>query len=166
MTETRDRSGRGSKKGRAKTPTPLRVISGDATPEDLEREVGPGKAGSRPRRPAWLKDEGAKQWDRLAPSLHRRGLLDEWGATLFAVWCNEVGDYIKAATMVNQTAVLVRGHRNVLRKNPALSVQRDALPGIRLLAAEFGLSPASRIGLEAINALPLDTEVKRLLSGQ
>jgi len=167
MTERKKQDGgnrRGSRKGRAPTPTPLRVVAGDATAEDAGREVKPDQ-GEVVRRPAWLKGEGAKQWDRLAPSLYGKGLLDDWGAVLFAVWCNEVGNYVDAAKLVGDTAILARGHRNVLRKNPALSVQRDALPGIRLLAAEFGLTPASRIGLETLHDLPLDAEVRRLLSG-
>jgi P27 family predicted phage terminase small subunit len=146
-------------------PTPLRVLSGDATPDDLEREVKPEPTAGPPKKPEWLTGEGAKVWRRLARSLHTKGLLDDWNALIFAVWCNEVGNYVKAAGMVNTTALLVRGHRNVLHKNPALSVQRDAVPAIRLLGAEFGMTPASRAGLDLIGDLPLDAEVKKLLSG-
>jgi P27 family predicted phage terminase small subunit len=160
-----DKKGRGPRKGRAPLPTPLRVLSGDAAPEDVEREPHPEPKDAPPRRPTWLKGEGAKVWTSLARSLHRKGLLDEWNAVIFAVWCQEVGNYITAASMVNTTALLVRGHRNVLHKNPALSVQRDAVPSIRLLGAEFGMTPASRAGLDLIGELPLDTEVRKLLSG-
>lgn len=156
---------RGPRKGPAPLPTPLRVLSGDATADDLEREVKPDESAGPPRKPEWLQKEGARVWRRLAKSLHRKGLLDEWNADLFAVWCNEIGDYIDAAKMVNQTAILARGHHNVLRKNPALSVQRDAVPAIRLLGAEFGLTPAARAGLDLIGELPLDAEVRKLLSG-
>jgi len=159
-----DAAARGTRRGKPPLPTPLRVVAGDATAEQLEREVKPD-ADRRPARPSWLKGEGARTWNRLAPTLHRKGLLDEWGATEFAIWCNEVGNYIDAARLVNDTAILARGHRNVLRKNPALSVQRDAIPAIRLLGAEFGLTPAARAGLDLIGELPLDAEVRALLSG-
>ena len=84
---------------------------------------------------------------------------------MFAIWCNETGNYIEAAKLVNRTAVLATGHHNVVRKNPALSVQRDAVPAIRLLGAEFGMTPAARAGLDLLGELPLDSEVRALLSG-
>lgn len=155
---------RGPRKGPAPLPTPLRVLSGSATEDELEREVKP-EATTLPRKPTWLQGEGARVWRGLARSLHRKGLLDEWNAEVFAIWCNEVGNYVASARIVNDTAILARGHHNVLRKNPALSVQRDAVPAIRLLGAEFGLTPAARAGLDLIGELPLDAEVRALLSG-
>lgn len=146
-------------------PTPLRVLDGTASEDRLEREVKPDPSPAAPRKPEWVQGEGARLWRQLARSLHDKGLLDEWNATIFGVWCNEVGNYITAARVVNDTAPLVRGYKNVLHKNPALSVQRDAVPAIRLLGAEFGLTPASRAGLDLIGELPLESEVRRLLSG-
>lgn len=72
---------------------------------------------------------------------------------------------MRARCHCNDTAIPARGHRNVLRKNPALSVARDAVPAIRLLGAEFGLMPAAHAGLDLIGELPLDAEVRKLLSG-
>jgi P27 family predicted phage terminase small subunit len=167
MTERKKPDGanrRGPRKGPPPLPTPLRLLDGTATADEAEREVKPD-ATEVVRRPAWLKGEGEKLWRKLAPSLRRKGLLDVWNADVFAIWCNEVGNYISAARIVNDTAILARGHRNVLRKNPALSVQRDSVPAIRLLGAEFGLTPAARAGLDLIGELPLDAEVRKLLSG-
>ena len=170
MTENKGTRGRTAKKqatrvGRAPLPTPLRVVEGSASQDDLDRQVKPDPAEGPPRKPCWLKGEGEKLWKKLAPSLARKGLLDVWSAEMFAVWCNETGDYIAAAKLVNDTAILARGHRGVLRKNPALSVQRDAVPAIRLLGAEFGMTPAARAGLDLIGELPLDAKVRSLLSG-
>lgn len=154
----------GPRKGPAPLPTPLKVLSGSATQDAAEREVKP-ESKALPRKPAWLVGEGGKLWSKLARSLHRKGLLDVWNADLFAVWCNEVGDYIEASRQVARDGLIVEGHHNVQRKHPALSVQRDAVPAIRLLGAEFGLTPAARAGLDLVGELPLDAEVRALLSG-
>jgi P27 family predicted phage terminase small subunit len=164
-TTKRDRSGRGpARKGKPPLPTPLRVLDGSASPDDVERQPKP-ESKALPRKPAWLVGEGAKLWAKLARSLHRKGLLDQWNADLFAVWCNEVGDYVEATRQVARDGLIVEGHHNVQRKHPALSVQRDAVPAIRLLGAEFGLTPAARAGLDLVGELPLDAEVRALLSG-
>lgn len=157
--------GRGPRQGPAPVPTKLRVLEGSASPDREAREPRPDPSARAPAKPAWLKGEGASLWRKLAPTLYAKGLLDAWSAPMLAVLCNEYGDYVDAAKLVNDTAVLAVGHRNVLRKNPALTVQRDAVPSIRLLAAEFGLTPASRVGLDLLNELPVDDEVRSLLSG-
>ena len=156
---------RGSRKGQTPTPTALKVVDGTAKPEDLDRELKPPTPSRAPPRPAWLSGEGRKLGPGSRRPCSRRGCSTSWSAPLLAVLCNEYGDYVDAAKLVGQTAILATGHRNVLRKNPALSVQRDAIPSIRLLAVEFGLTPASRAGLSLLDELPVDDEVRKLLSG-
>lgn len=68
-------------------PNHLKAISGSAEPPSPEPVVLPVPP-SVPAPPAWLKNEHAvAEWLRLAPMLHRTGLLTDGGVNAFAVLC-------------------------------------------------------------------------------
>lgn len=91
--------------------------------------------------PAWLHPYGREEWDRLAPELEQLGLLTIADLSVFAGFCQSVARVREAAEIsaVKPTAAaVVRG-------------ERLALNQMRALAAEFGLTPASRARVAAVS---------------
>ena len=69
--------------------------------------------------------------------------------------CEAAVTHRKASALLAWSTVLIKSARseNQLVRNPLLAVQRDAAHTIRLLAAEFGLTPSSRSGVRLTTCL-------------
>jgi P27 family predicted phage terminase small subunit len=93
-------------------------------------------------------------WDRLAPDLHRRGLLEPSDCMMLGLLCEAVIHARRAKALLSGDKYLL--HRDGrLVTNPAWRIYRDATDRIRMLAHEFGLSPASRVWLARLGTRPL-----------
>lgn len=98
--------------------------------------------------PDYLDEDARRVWERLAPLLEDRGVLTEWDADLFAVFCSAVVHHRRAVELVNQTNVLTKAAgANHVVKNPALQVVRDQAAILATLAPKFGVTPLDRAAL-------------------
>ena len=122
--------------GRRPKPTALKILKGTARKSRLNVKEPQPKGCDITKCPAWLCSEGKKEWKRLASSLKESGILTELDTSAFAVLCQMRGEYIE-------------GTKN---KEP---VSMAHVTQMRLLAAEFGLTPSSRSKVEAV---PLEVE--------
>ncbi|MBE3589874.1 MAG: phage terminase small subunit P27 family [Firmicutes bacterium] len=102
-----------------------------------------------------------RKWAALAPRLERLGLLTEADADTFGAYCEAWSRYVDAC----------RRLRRVLRTNPedAVSIRKaevsveKAEHSMRLLAMEFGLSPAARSRID-LPPQDEDDDFERFLS--
>lgn len=125
-------------------------------------------AGARP--PDWLKKDGLKVWDRLAPTLRAAKLLTDADSATFGRYCRnfarwlkmqatldhegetyETETYLNAEAPSDGSVPAVRKN-NLKRAHPAFLIS-DRLER-QLLAAEdrFGLNPAERQRIFAARA--------------
>ena len=128
-------------RGPAARPTALKVVAGERRDRinTAEPVVPPGEVIA----PDWLSDDARREWDRLAPTLIRMGVLTSIDRDALAVYCEAVAHYEQAVTLVDKSAVLIRGTRGLV-KNPAMQVARDQAAIIRAYARELGLTPSAR----------------------
>jgi P27 family predicted phage terminase small subunit len=61
--------------------------------------------------------------------------------------------------------MLIRGYRDVLVRNPAVAMQRDAAAVIRAFAGEFGFTPSARSEISKGAAAGRATGADRYLTG-
>lgn len=115
-----------------------------------------------PRRPSHLSKHARECWDRHAPELVRLGLLTALDGPAFEHACES---YALARTALEelrprkadgtpdrrQTGLTVtevdRAHGRMLKKHPAVAVYLQASGDYRSWCAQFGLTPAGRMGL-------------------
>jgi P27 family predicted phage terminase small subunit len=90
-------------------------------------------------------------WDRLAPDLHRKGVLTSWDVEPFGAYCDLAAKVEQAREMLD-LGLLAKGRRDPLVTSPAWRIYRDALVLLRAYAQEFGLTPAARTQLRALPA--------------
>lgn len=134
------------KRGPAPKPTNLRVLHGEEERRINRHEPQPPTHETVP--PAWLSPAAVEVWQRLAPTLHDRGLLTAWDVDTFAILCDAVAQYQAASALVARSGLLVKGQRGTeVRKNPAMQVVRDTAQTVRAFAQEFGLTPSARTQL-------------------
>lgn len=135
-------------------------------------EVGSAALPVGARPPVWLKKDGLKIWDRLAPTLRAAKLLTDADSATFGRYCrnfarwlkmqatlDEEGETYETETYLNAEAPAGEGgaapavrKNNLKRAHPAFLIS-DRLER-QLLATEdrFGLNPAERQRIFAARA--------------
>lgn len=151
------------KGGPTPIPTKLKILHGTREARINRNEPDPPQSDRPPTAPTWMSDDAKKVWRALAKDMHAKGLLTTWDRETFAVFCEAVVHHRRACELVDASAVLVRGEKGGLVKNPALQAVRDTAATVRAFALEFGLTPSSRSGIELPAAADFE-DARRLLS--
>ena len=103
--------------------------------------------------PTWLADEAQAEWQRILPLLAQRRIMTEADLGTFENYCIAMGTVrdmereIQKLGHVQKVYKVDKDGNSLLisvRKNPAVSIQSDAMTRARLLAAELGCTPVSR----------------------
>lgn len=150
-------------RGPAPTPTALKIVKGEKPARINRTEPKPDPTEGPPEPLEWLS-EGAKEvWLALSGEMHRKSVLTFWDVHGFAVFCEAVVHHREACRAVDGSALLVRGDKGRLVKNPALQIVRDEAQIIRAFGQEFGLTPSARSGIEMPEGDRFE-EARKLLS--
>lgn len=103
--------------------------------------------------PGWLSDDAKAEWLRILPILAQRRILTEADLGTFENYCMAMGQVRDMEREIQKLGAVQKVYKldkegNALligiRKNPAVSIQSDAMTRARLLAAELGCTPVSR----------------------
>ena len=134
-------------------PTAMLKLSGSWRARGRKNEPQP--AGSRPKKPEWLDDEGKKAWEQLVPILERMRVLTEADGFALAVLCEAWSRYRRATDMLIQYGDVYPvknpdGTLKMLRRSPYSAMQMELALNVRRMLAEFGLTPAARGRLIAL----------------
>lgn len=130
--------------GRKPLPTATKELQGNPGKRALGTDtakIGPAEDLTPPMP---LFGAASREWNRVAPFLHRLGLVTELDLTTLAAYCEAWGRYVDAQADLRAYGAVVEGYRGGLVKNPAAQVARDALADMLKLAVEFGMTPSSR----------------------
>lgn len=120
--------------GRRPKPTALKILFGTDRKSRLNQKEPQPKEANLAQCPIWLCVEGKKEWRRLARKLKDVGILSELDMTAFTVYCQMWGEYIAG-----------------IKANEPVSMAH--VTQMRLMAAEFGLTPSSRSRVVAVDLL-------------
>jgi P27 family predicted phage terminase small subunit len=136
------------RRGPRPKPTALRLLDGrldvtaHRTINPAEPELSPG-TDSDWKRPEDLRLEAAKEWERLTQELRSAGVLTLADRAVFETYCRAWGDlrkFEKLCRRVGPADAVRLGYQGMVLK------MRQQ---VRQLAAEFGLTAASRSGVKA-----------------
>lgn len=142
-------------RGRKPKPSNLRRAEGNPGKRGFnaaEPEVPPGC----PECPPHLGDAARAEWFRLATTLHKIGILTTIDRAAFAAYCQAWGRWVEAEDKIAQLAPMVRTPSGYVQQNPWIGVANKQIDLMTRLAAELGLTPASRTRVTALRALPAD----------
>jgi P27 family predicted phage terminase small subunit len=108
------------------------------------RLVGDGATANCPGPPTWFHQHARDTWARIAPTLHRRGLLVPDVMQTVEAYCVAAGQVVEfEATMTNEGRLVADGDGGK-KPHPAFKMQQAAMREARLLAGELGLTPHRR----------------------
>jgi len=151
------------KRGPSGKPTKKKILQGtfrkDRAPDN---EAKPDIV--EPEKPTWLKlykykkaentdrdvmKYANKYWDKNAKKMAKVGLLTEIDTESFAMLCIAYGEFINALLkMVSQGSVVKYDSGNIQQHPYAIRADK-AFNKYRQMCKQFGVSPASRSGIEA-----------------
>ena len=120
---------------------PLRLVD---TTTKYQAQTPPKPAATIPKPPAWLSTPAKREWRRVAPGLHKLGLLTDLDRQALAQYCQAVARVEEAEIALKDgLSYETPGGRQFLK--PEYRVLMDAQKEIRQLCALFGLAPSSRM---------------------
>ncbi len=140
------------KRGPRKQPTKLRLLRGDARkegPKPLEPQ--PPADGVAP--PEWLSGSALAKWHQLAPMMEAIGVLTDADVDALARYCALHEQFLKYLEQVRRglDVLVIRddaGKVRYMQVAPAASLLSKTAAAMLKLEQEFGLTPASRTGIE------------------
>lgn len=138
-------------RGPAAKPTRIRELQGNPGKRKLPKgEPRPSVKDRVPSAPRWLSKEAKGEWRRIAPLLHRTGLLTEVDGVALGMMCEALAVYHQAKEAMGGEGLIVVSDKGNSYQHPALGIMNSARADVLRWAREFGMTPAarSRISLE------------------
>ena len=140
-------------RGRRPKSPDLRVIEGNRSRRAIPRKAPAGKPASAAA-PAWLDPVAKGEWRRVAPELLATGVLLALDRVMLASYCATYARWRAAQDQITEHGLTyetttINGRQ--VKANPAVAIAASASQQMRLLATEFGMTPASRSRVTATN---------------
>jgi P27 family predicted phage terminase small subunit len=160
--------------GPAPTPLHLKLLKGNPGKRALRPEVEPAIAPTVPDAPVFLVGYAMDEWYRVAPELHRLGLLRVTDTMPLAAYCVAYMMWRTAVETLASVAardpvmhgLIIKSADGNPRRNPLVRVAADAAADMVSYASEFGLSPVARSRLAAgVGGQPSPSKFGGLLNG-
>jgi P27 family predicted phage terminase small subunit len=166
--------------GPAKKPTKLLQLEGNAGKRPLPaNEPQPERDARVLVCPAFLKGVARLEWNRVAPELYRLKLLTKVDHAALESYCSWYQTAVEADQEIARLRKLHREYRRSKKKDeratrpsngmvmyttngnvimePMLSARKQAWEMVKVFAAEFGMTPASRARIAGGGAKKADT---------
>lgn len=129
-----------------------RPIGEDASPEQEAEALA---SAPKVTPPAWLKTDGLKVWERLAPRLIGQKLLFQIDAETFGRYCRNFARWLKMQARLDKKGEIYEietASGIVRRADPAYMIADRLEKQLMSAEASFGLNPAERQRLFAARA--------------
>ncbi len=123
----------------------MRLVHGGGTKRATPRKP------RAPRCPSFLGPVAKAEWRRLAGDLVSRGLLTNLDRAAFAIYCQAWEHVVQSQELVARHGLVSEAEDGSCGPSPYFAVLSAATETLTRIAAEFGMTPASRsrIGLPA-----------------
>ncbi|ADK81306.1 phage terminase small subunit P27 family [Sediminispirochaeta smaragdinae] len=165
-----------SRGGHNKKPTILKLTHGTFR-EDRANEKEPEVKAldEAPKAPSHLNTFAKNKWKELAPVLAQTRVLSATDLTMLEALCEAYGQYREAQYAVyhytdddgkkrkRNLAQYMSGKNS--QTMPEYTAMRQALSMVKTISAEFGLSPATRSRVSAIDTPEAKDPMEALLEG-
>lgn len=94
--------------------------------------------------PDWFSKHARAEWQRVMPILTERRILTDADLGGLENYCIAIGTVREMEAHLQEHGHVLQDIEGLMKRNPAVGIQSDAMTRARLLAAELGLTPVSR----------------------
>ena len=142
------------KPGPPRTPTALALVRGN--PGKRSKTAEPKPAAARPPPPPDLPEIAAEEWRRVVDRLADLGLMSDIDVGALTAYCDAFGEWVSArrifaalsAANPKTGGFMVRTPNGSVQIAPLVSIIRSARTDMVRFAAEFGMTPSARAGMD------------------
>lgn len=143
-----------AKRGRTPKPVALKVLAGNPGHRPLTRRE-PQPVRGIPPRPDCLDRIARQEWERVTVELDLLGLVTRVDMAVLASYCQAFSRWYQAETLVQRKGLTLRTKGGLVKRRPELGIAHESMRLMAKFAAEFGLTPSSRLRL-AVEPTPRD----------
>ena len=140
--------------GRSKLPDAVKVARGTDQPCRMSGDVGVSVLNSV-KAPAFLAGVAKKVFEETAQQLCNCRVLTMLDVEQLAMYAINVGRAIEAEKAIRKEGAVINvqtKHDKVPMVNPWVKVQKDAIATASAIAAQYGLTPVSRVRIAQMAA--------------
>ena len=135
--------------GPKRKPTKDKIALGTFRPDRaLENEVEYSVETGTLEPPEILSGQGLIEWNRVAPQVQSRGVLNATDHAALVMYCKEVQTYWECQQVIKTEGYYSKqknkAEQEYLAINPAVRIAQMALKSAMSIATEFGFTPSSR----------------------
>jgi P27 family predicted phage terminase small subunit len=145
------------KTGRPRTPTSLKLIKGSYR-KDRALKGEPKPAPALPEPPEFLSPGAKQEWNRVAPELHKLGLLSQIDVAALSCYCEAWSDFIDSSKRCigadGKDLKVLRAKNSAddpssIYINPYYAIKRRSAETVLKFASEFAMTPQARTRISA-----------------
>lgn len=103
-----------------------------------------GALTKAPAAPSWLPPHAKAEWRRVMPGLAQGGRIAHHELSTVEDYCLCVARKREAEEVLQREGLTMLSPTGELKRRPETTILKEAIEASRRLAAELGLSPASR----------------------
>jgi len=139
--------------GRNKKPTAIKEFEGNPGKRPLNKESEPKPLNTMPACPDFLDKIAKGAWRRLAPEMHRIGVLTIVDRDALAAYCSAYSRWRAAEDALKEKDGLVfvindkHGKSRYQQQHPEIGIASKAMQDMHKFMKEFGLTPSARSNL-------------------
>lgn len=139
------------KRGPAKTPVALRLVTGEHRPShlNLDEPIAPDEGLVCPDD---ANDRVREVWTEAVEWLTKMKIARTPDRYTLRAYCEAVDHYERATAISSQSPPVIRNDRGYFVANPAWRAQDRAALTLLRFSQEFGFSPSARSSIEATKA--------------
>jgi P27 family predicted phage terminase small subunit len=130
-------------------PYELARLRGNPGKRRLRAGPQPARTEAPPEPLDFLCEAAQAEWRRLAPELHRLGLLTVLDRSVFAIYCQTFGRWLTAERLLETEGLTARGSTGNTVPHPLVKIATQAARDVCRYASEFGMSPCARARMRA-----------------
>jgi P27 family predicted phage terminase small subunit len=149
--------------GRKAKPTALKRLEGNPGKRALNSKE-PKPTMEIPECPDHLKGAALAEWKRITVELQKLGILTKIDRAALVAYCTAWGDYVYACTVLNVEDDVIQSLKGGRYQNPWVAIKNGAMDRMVRIAAEFGMTPASRTRVK-VEAPSEEEEMEGFLFG-
>ena len=125
-------------------PTAIKILKGNPGRRPLNK-AEPQPESGMPACPAWLDTEARREWKRVAPLLHRMGVLTKIDRSALAMYCDAWSQFLAARTVIREEGLsYVNEKTGYVQQRPEVAVYHNLQRILRGWCYELGLTPSAR----------------------
>ena len=133
----------------------------EGNPGKRKTKAEPQLTPALPAPPANLTEAAIVEWNRVGPELFAAKILTNADRGALAVYCQSWADWVEARDYIDGKKKVIKSPNGYEMQSPWVAIANKASEKLLKVAAEFGLTPASRVRLATDPPDPDDDQAKK-----